>query len=260
MPAVPRILLALDSSPAGAYALETAALVAAELQAELQGMFVEDINLVHLAGLPFSFEVSYSSASARRMDLTSIERGLKTQAQRLREQIEATALRMHLVWSFEVVRGQLIAETMAAVHLHDIDILVVGASARVSGRRVPPQVSGALARVQLETVAVWFDGSSASERALNTGAAIARRAHMNLVVLLPPAPAGLESSARKLLPGPALRVLYRVLQSDDAATAARTAHSMHAKLLIRRVDPAQPKGGGLPELLRETDCPIMLVR
>ena len=45
-PAANRVLVALDPSPFGLAALEAAIQWAAELQAELQGLFVEDVNLV----------------------------------------------------------------------------------------------------------------------------------------------------------------------------------------------------------------------
>ena len=58
---IKRILVALDASAANRTALQTAALLASELQAELQALFVEDINLLRLAELPFAREVVFGS-------------------------------------------------------------------------------------------------------------------------------------------------------------------------------------------------------
>ena len=52
-----RILVAIDTSPHGSAALEAAARLATELRAELEGLFIEDINLLRLAGLPFAREI-----------------------------------------------------------------------------------------------------------------------------------------------------------------------------------------------------------
>ena len=55
-PAGGRILVALDASPRSLAALSTAGALAAELDAELSGLFVEDINLQRLLALPFARE------------------------------------------------------------------------------------------------------------------------------------------------------------------------------------------------------------
>ena len=50
-PFIRRILVALDSSPASLSAMEQAIELAAGFEAEVIGLFVEDINLVRLAEL-----------------------------------------------------------------------------------------------------------------------------------------------------------------------------------------------------------------
>ena len=49
-PTIRRILVALDASPHSQAALQAASELAAALKAELVGIFVEDVNLLHLAG------------------------------------------------------------------------------------------------------------------------------------------------------------------------------------------------------------------
>ncbi|MBK7177644.1 MAG: universal stress protein [Chloroflexi bacterium] len=56
---IQRILVALDASPHSLAALEAAIDLAERLDAELQGLFVEDINLLRLAQLPFARELRY---------------------------------------------------------------------------------------------------------------------------------------------------------------------------------------------------------
>ena len=52
-----RILVALDGSAHVLAALQAASEMAARMKSELVGLFVEDINLVRLAGLPFPREL-----------------------------------------------------------------------------------------------------------------------------------------------------------------------------------------------------------
>jgi nucleotide-binding universal stress UspA family protein len=90
-PAIRRILVALDASRHSLAALEAAAELAARLKAELAGLFVEDINLVRLAGLPFAREIRYPSATIQQLDSPRLEQELKVQATRMRRALAAAA-------------------------------------------------------------------------------------------------------------------------------------------------------------------------
>ncbi|MFW5810637.1 MAG: universal stress protein, partial [Thermodesulfobacteriota bacterium] len=60
-----RILVALDASPASLEGLKTAAELAERLNAELYGLFVEDIDLLRAVELPFVTEIGYLSMIGR---------------------------------------------------------------------------------------------------------------------------------------------------------------------------------------------------
>ena len=72
-----RILVALDASPQSVAALRAAAELAALMEAELEGLFIEDINLLHLCGLPFSHEIGSYTAKRRQLDNLALERQLR---------------------------------------------------------------------------------------------------------------------------------------------------------------------------------------
>ena len=69
-----RILVALDASPHSLAALEAAAELAASLRAELIGLFVEDANLLRVAGFPFAREFGAYTAQAREIDAEHVAR------------------------------------------------------------------------------------------------------------------------------------------------------------------------------------------
>ena len=114
VPSIRRILVALDASPHSMAALEAAAELAAGLQAELLGVFVEDVNLLRLAGLPFAREVHAFSAIPRALDSQEIERELRAQAERARRALARAAEREQVRWTFRVVRGPVLEELLAA--------------------------------------------------------------------------------------------------------------------------------------------------
>ena len=144
-PTIQRILVALDASPHSLAALEVASALADTLKAELVGIFVEDINLLHLAGLPFAREVRYWSVTDRPLDTSSMERELRLQAEQVKQTLAVVAGRRQLRWSFRVVRGQVAAELLTAAQ--EADLLALGRASWGATRRVR---LGATARALLD--------------------------------------------------------------------------------------------------------------
>ena len=89
------ILVALDASTHSLAAVEAAADLAAAMQAEMEGLFIEDINLIRLASLPCTREVRHT-ASMASLDLEQMERALKAQASEARQALAAAARRAHV--------------------------------------------------------------------------------------------------------------------------------------------------------------------
>ena len=65
---IKRIIVALDASAHSQAAMDAAASIAELLEAELIGVFVEDINLVRVAQLPFVREVQFPVARVAEID------------------------------------------------------------------------------------------------------------------------------------------------------------------------------------------------
>ena len=100
-----RIVVGLEPSPQARSALTTAADLARRMQAELVGLFVENENLLRLAGLPFACEVCFPSALTRGIDTRRMERSLRAMAEDSRRRLAAAAGHPSLRWSFHVSRG-----------------------------------------------------------------------------------------------------------------------------------------------------------
>ncbi|MFN3981536.1 MAG: universal stress protein, partial [Caldilinea sp.] len=113
-PSTDYILVALDTSPYSAAALAAAAEVAATLNLELRGIYVEDVNLLHLCGLPFGLEIGSFTANPRRLEQARLERDFRLQAARLRRTMADIAGRQRVSWSFKVVRGGVTQEVLSA--------------------------------------------------------------------------------------------------------------------------------------------------
>ena len=183
-PTIRRILVALDASPHSQAALEAASELADVLKAELVGIFVEDVNLLRLAGLPFAREVGYPSGTDRPLDSASMEREIRIQAEQARQTLASVAVRRQIRWSFRVVRGQVATELLSAAQ--EADLLVLGRASWALTRQVRLGATAAWLwlrrRAQCcccnmaticQPVQLVYDESPAARQALATAAQLA---------------------------------------------------------------------------------------
>lgn len=177
--ALRRILVALDASRASEDALAAAATLAAKLGAELTGLFVEDVNLIRLAGLPFVRQIRLSAEGWQPLEPGALEGELRAMAARAREALERAAGPHRIAWSFRVARGGVSVEVLAAAG--EADLLVLGAAghgltgglgetALTAAARAPTSVlvMGRGARVG-HPLLVGHDGSPGSDSAVALG-------------------------------------------------------------------------------------------
>ena len=92
-------------APGSSGAPEAIAQLAQEMQAELLGLFIEDVELLRFAALPFAREVGFPSAALRAIDLAALERQLRAQADGLRQALAAALDPTAVSWSFRVARA-----------------------------------------------------------------------------------------------------------------------------------------------------------
>ncbi|MDX1698762.1 MAG: hypothetical protein R3308_10770, partial [Thiohalobacterales bacterium] len=177
------IVVTLEASESGHRALQTAARLAALMGAELEGVFVEDINLLRLAELPFLREVRPWSLVEEAMDSRRMQRELQTLARLARQMLEQTAMEMGIACRFQVWRGHAAAATL--VETFSADILSLG---RVSS--LASSGSWSLGRTRryrdpTAVVNVLFSGTEQGARALAAACSLAKDLQAGLSVLLP---------------------------------------------------------------------------
>lgn len=122
--AVRRILVVLHTSPQSLEALRAAVELAAALEAEVTGLFVEEVDLLTCADLPITREVGLASAVPRSYDRRDTELQLQAQARLLAGLLARAAETARVNWTFRVARGRLAAEVLAAAA--EADIVTIG--------------------------------------------------------------------------------------------------------------------------------------
>ena len=106
-----RVLVALDASPDSVAAAAAAVRVAAALDAELAGLFVEDHDLLRLGGSRLARQVASLTAGAERLGAEEMERQLRAQATRARRALSRLAAREGIACTFQVTRGRVAASS-----------------------------------------------------------------------------------------------------------------------------------------------------
>lgn len=251
-----RILVALDTSSHGIAALDAAAMLAAELRSELQGLFIEDESLFRLAGLPFAEEILYSSAVRRQFDLANIERTLRARAEELRRQFAERAEQSQIKWSFEVARGRMVQRALTAAA--DADLLLIARETSI-----PPALTIARRLADRRPILVVYDETPAGRRALITAARLVRATRSRMVVLI----AAKDADAVDQLEGACARWLEdrgiaAVLERCCVTTGEQLvemARRHDAKLLLLSRDSGLVSGATMEKLVDVANCPVGLV-
>jgi nucleotide-binding universal stress UspA family protein len=175
---VQRILVAIDTSPGSLAAAEAAARLAARLQAELAGLFVEDIRLLRLVEAPLAREVDSLTAGHRQPRGEILQRQFRLQGDRAREKLRRIATRHGIPWSFRVARGAVSSEIAAAAREAVIVSLGHGGWSTRPQRTLGAAASAVLeqgsactllmrrAAEVLPPVLLVYDGSPEGDRAL----------------------------------------------------------------------------------------------
>lgn len=266
---VERIVVALDASPQSVAALKAAAELATLMQAELEGLFVEDINLLYLCGLPFGQEIGSYTAKLRRLDDVAMERQLRVLAATIQQVMERVAAQTPVRWSFRVRRGPVVEELLAAAQ--SAALLSVGRAGRVRRKGIGSTAQSLVSQAQrpllilgegsgLEyPLTVVYTGTAAAQRALELAVRLVRREPSRLrVVVWDGGDATLdtlqlEQAARRL-------VEIEPARSETRVTFARVSHAADLLAALRALD-----GGTLvlprdqAELVAQHTGPTLLV-
>jgi len=264
-PEARRIVVTMGAAMAGRTpSLATAVRLAGSLGAEIDGVFIEDINLIQLAGLSFLRELSPASLAEAAVSTERMERQLRAMARQARTLLEQEARKLDVRCSFQVWRGR--TETDALMRAFTTDILSL---CRLSALASCRQWARASSRLQAssETIAsigVLAGLSEPAARAVTTAARIARDLGASLSVFLPESGVEkvlrLEEKVRALLEPLEQPALIVPLGGSDLQRLVQAAHASGAGLLITEAEYALLQPGGLERFQEALDRPVLLVR
>ncbi|MGE5505739.1 MAG: universal stress protein [Actinomycetota bacterium] len=263
MTRVRRILVACDASPLSRAAIEAAAALAERQGAELDVLFVEDINVVNLLDHPLVHTYSKAGARRHRVGDEVIQKALELQVAAARAALDEVVGRRAIQGRFGVRRGKVDAELMDAASAADLVLMGwcgrpdpgskprLGSVARSLAQAAPTSVVLLRNAVTGPVMALW-DGSEAAGRALAVAAVLAARDGGTVELLVPSTDvmdtADLEAQAVALL-GP----LGLVARHRSAGPLPR---------LLARLDPdgILVVPAGIDVALDDIPCSVVVAR
>ncbi len=257
-----RIAVALDASPHSLQGLAMAAGIAAALNAELEGVFVEDTELLRLAGLPFLREFRIATLGENLLDSERLQRELRAAARGVRERLERSAGELGLAWSFRVWRGDLEAEILGAAL--DAELFTLGCIGRFAPLRRRPRPPAPGVPIANLLVGVLFNDTDAAARALSIAIEVGIRHTAGLVVILQPDGgadvATLRARALDLLGSTHEQTCLITLEHSGATSLAATVRTLRIDLLI--LDETNPilTKTSLWANLEILGCPVVIGR
>lgn len=269
-----RILVALDASHPSMAALEAAVELAASMKAKLEGLYVEDVNLLQAAGSPVAREVRFPFVSSAQLDQDRMTRQLRAQAKQAQRALSTACERREVDWSFRVVRGEVSHEVMSAAQ--EADILVLGKASRPLVRKMRLGSTALTAAVQspccvlllhrderlAPPVIVVYDGSHAARRALRMATRLAKRNGGYLAVLLvaetPNEEYRLQAETADWLRRQGVLVRYRRVPERSVPTLRQVLKAEKNGLVV--LSSTVLHLAQLQRLLDEMDSPVLLVR
>lgn len=271
------IVVALDASPGSLGTIETAVELASRLNAELTGLFVEDIDLLRVTELPFIREVGVIPPFFRHFDIQQLERQFRSQANRMREALASAADRMGVSWSFKVARGAVAPEVLAAgVHA---DLVILGRAGRsLAG----PKYLGSTVRVvilqrkgltlimqrqlQMETAPamVVYDGSALSKKALEAAMSLVQVRDGQLIVFVladsNESAGRLQDDARDELHAGGMHAHFHTLINPRLSGLAEVVQAEGNGPLVLPCEKGLVDSADLCSLIHEIQNPVLLVR
>lgn len=268
-----RILVALDASPASIAALDLAADLAERYQAELLGVYVEDINLLRSADIPITREIGHYSAKTHDIDSLHIERELRAQARRIERLLSDIAKKANLRWSFQKARGIIHGKLLEAAE--DTDLIILGKTGWSGKRQLGSTARNVAVRSKIQSlilmrkvrpgtpIMVAYDGSAASQKALGAAQLISS-ADIPLIILLiaedQEHSKDLEEEVKLRTGLTGDQVEFRHAPDFEGDRISQMAMISGCDVVVMPVESKKFDTESLVSLLNEADCAVLLVR
>ncbi|MES9839051.1 MAG: hypothetical protein ABW134_00730 [Candidatus Thiodiazotropha endolucinida] len=260
-PARRRITVVLLDKPQSRELLSLGTTIASLLQAELEGVFVEDDALFRITGLPFLRELRIDSRNEARLDPARLIQEWRAIAKHAREDLEESARRAGLNWSFRVWRGEYDSDLQQLAT--DSEMLLMGNQGALASRRLSTQPRQTFSVSKPLRVGAILDTGMTSQKLLETITELGKSPDIGLTLFLTPdeetpQKAALQSYLSQQDPHQLINVVY-INDLEPAALANQLKRSACDLLMISEQSPLL-QGPTIKQILERLPYPTVVVR
>lgn len=271
-----RILVALDASPHSQAALDMAVRLAMGFEATLEGLFIEDENVLQAARLPIAEEVRSHTLPPKSLNDRRVKRQLRYQAERAEAALQQVAERAEVEHTFRVVEGQVTRELLKAAQ--EADLLALGKTSTTSSRRrlgttcetILSEASGPVlvlrqAIQRHQPVLTYYDGSETAATTLRVAAQLAINAGNSVLKVFLPAtddaePDRLRKEVYEQYADLVPQLQVRLLTETEINRLAALTRQEGPCLFVLPGDCTPFENTPHQRFLYEADCPLLVVR
>jgi len=265
-----RVIVAVGSTPSDSLTLAAAAQLAQAVGGQLTALFVEDINLLKLAELPFAFELGATLPTPRPLATRDVERAFRAQADELRRTLAEVANAFRLDFTFSIVRGKPANALFEASAEQDL-IVLAGAAARALGHYGPASAVRRALRAATKSpgprtaqpVAAVLQEGPCAQRMLAVAHGLAQACAAELIFFLAPNEAGDMPDAAVIqnwLEQQGASASIVALHDSAPDSVAKLAAQAGAQALLWPGDGDLAIATKVERLLAAISCPLIVVR
>ena len=256
-----RITVVLHDKPQSQRLLELGSRIASQLQAELEGVFVEDAALIRLTGLPFLRELKRDSITEERLDAQRLLKEWRAMAKLTRQSLEDSAKQAGVEWSFRVWRGEFDQELQKLAL--ESPLLLLGRLNTLTLSRHHPGFSSLSRRQRPLKLGVFLDSPASAEHLLEMLGEMSLKPEIQLILFKPPErewPAGSNLEERLEQIDPQHHNILVTLADRQASTLSTSLKAAACDLLMVSERSELLQGGSTLNSFRGLPYPVVVVR
>jgi len=270
---VREILVAIDTSTHSQAALEAAVALAKTMEANLQGLFVQDEVWQKLSKLPSTSTINTLTGNVLPLESETLEDHINLLRNRLRRKMEFLSRRNKVTYSWSSMQGKVEDKILEASE--NADLITIG----LKGKSASRKRIGSSARTIIKkadkpvlilkeglhlgtTLTVVYDASEESQKGIRLALKIAKKNNSSLKVLVVDNnPEVLDQRSKELeslLEGAQISVNIELMKNTDLGSFLNTINQQHSGLLI--IPKNQPLlSKSFETILLHINCPLLMV-
>lgn len=274
-----RVVLQAYSMRPSTYAIEAAIWIARAFESEIEVLGVEDEQLIELAGFPFAREISLTGQRSRPIHTSDIERDMRSAFFAFKSEVEHLARLVQIPVTAKLVRGDrfgALAEACRQVGPWNMIVLAepVEVNASTALRRLLAEITdatgviivGPKARTSAGPVVLMVEDAESLPTMLRTAERLGAIDERGIVVAVLAEDDSrlvwLEGDVRLVLSDrPEIKIVAGCISRGAPMEIAENCRRTRPGLVISQFGgTAIPQEDDLVVLVRNLDCPLLLVR